>query len=86
MQPMKKFISGPISATIWLNTGKENKEYKTVSFARNYKDKDGNWKTTNSLRINDLPRASLVLSKAYEYLVTNNSSEQQDSLEENVVY
>lgn len=83
MQPMKKFVSGPISATIWLNTDKENKEYKTVSFARNYKDKDGNWKTTNSLRISDLPRASLVLSKAYEFLTISQRNGQDV---EEVVY
>ena len=34
-----------------------------------YTDKDGNWKSTNSMRINDLPKAALVLNKAYEYLV-----------------
>jgi hypothetical protein len=71
-QPEKKFRAGPVSATIWLNHGKdsEGKEttYKTVSFERSYMDKEGNWQTTNSLRAGDLPRAVLVLNKAYEYL------------------
>lgn len=67
--PLKKFRAGAIVATIWSNTAKEGDgEYKTVSFERSYKDKDGLWKTTNSLRVNDLPRASLVLQKAYEYI------------------
>jgi hypothetical protein len=32
-------------------------------------DKNGEWQSTNTLRINDLPKASLVLQKAYEYIV-----------------
>lgn len=71
-RPDKKFRAGAISATIWNNETKNDKgelvEYQTISFARNYTDKDGNWKTTSSLRASDLPKAILVLNKAYEYL------------------
>ncbi|MBU90400.1 hypothetical protein CMO94_02560, partial [Candidatus Woesearchaeota archaeon] len=71
--PEKKFSTGGLTATIWENQGK-NKEgldvsYKTVSFQRRYMDKKGEWQSTNTLRINDLPKASLVLQKAYEYIV-----------------
>ena len=72
--PEKKFRAGAISATIWQNEG-QNREgekvaYRTISLERGYKDKKtGEWKSTNSYRINDLPRAALVLEKAYEYLV-----------------
>lgn len=70
--PVKSFRAGPIQATIWRNPArnKEGKEieFTTVSFERQYRDKEGNWKTTHSLRINDLPKASLVLRKAYEFL------------------
>ena len=71
--PEKKFRAGPVSATIWANQAvtKEGKQatYSTISIARNYKDKEDKWQSTNSLRVNDLPRAALVLQKAYEYLV-----------------
>ena len=71
-RPEKKFRSGPISATIWSNEGHNDKgeavQYKTVSFDRSYMDKEGNWQKTNSLRTSDLPKAMLVLGKAYEYL------------------
>lgn len=71
--PEKKFSTGAIQATIWKNdVKKENSEpasYMTVSLNRRYKDKDGIWKSTTSLRVNDLPKASLVLQKAYEYIV-----------------
>jgi len=71
--PEKKFRAGAISATVWRNKGQsktgEEVEYKTISIDRNYKDKEGNWQNTNSLRLNDLPRAAMVLQKAYEFLV-----------------
>ena len=71
--PEKKFSTGSLVATVWENQGK-NKEgddvsYRTVSFQRRYMDKNGDWQSTNTLRINDLPKASLVLQKAFEYLV-----------------
>ena len=71
-QPLKKFRAGAIAATIWENPiEKEGKTtvYNTISFERGYKDKDGVWKSTSSLRTADLPKAVVVLSKAYEYLV-----------------
>ena len=77
-QPEKKFRAGAIAATVWLNEGQgkdgEKRAYNTISFERSYKDKDGKWKSTNSLRINDLPRAVVVLNKAYEYIVTKDRS------------
>lgn len=70
--PEKKFRAGPITATVWKNQVQtadgEEREFRTVSFDRSYKDKTGNWKNTNSLRVNDLPKAQMVLGKAYEYL------------------
>jgi hypothetical protein len=71
--PEKKFSTGVITATVWQNQGKsrsgEPVAYRTVSLQRRYKDKNGVWQTANSFRVNDLPKAALVLEKAYEYLV-----------------
>ena len=77
--PEKKFRAGAISATVWKNeTIKDGKvvEYRTISFTRNYQDAKGEWNTTSSLRINDLPRARLVLDKAYEYLILKETAEE----------
>lgn len=80
--PVKKFKAGAISATIWENQSKnkqgESITYKSISFDRNYKDAQGNWQTTNSLRTADLPRAALVLNKAYEFLTLNNPESEVD--------
>lgn len=69
--PEHKIRSGAISVAIWANEQDSPNGkivYKTVSFERTYKDKDGKWQSTNKLRAADLPRAVLVLNKAYEYL------------------
>lgn len=72
-QPEARFTAGAISATVWQNasSGKDGQQmsYHTVSLQRSYKDRDGNWQHTSSMRLNDLPKARLVLSKAYEFLV-----------------
>ncbi|MCK4589202.1 MAG: hypothetical protein KAT77_02080 [Nanoarchaeota archaeon] len=71
--PEKKFRAGAISATVWSNKTKnktgEEVSYKTISMERCYKDKEGNWKNTNSMRVNDLPKAWTVLMEAYKFLV-----------------
>ncbi len=77
-QPAKKFRAGPIVATIWENkTLKDGKElmYNTISFERNYKDKNDQWQTTTALRTNDLPKAILVLSKAFEQLALSENNQ-----------
>ena len=71
--PEKKFSTGGLTATVWENQGKNREgidvSYRTVSFQRRYMDKNGEWQSTSTLRVNDIPKASLVLQKAYEYLV-----------------
>jgi hypothetical protein len=76
--PETKFRSGAIAATIWSNeTVRDGKkvEYKSVTFERSYKDKNDQWQSTNSLRTADIPKAILVLSKAYEHLALNADEE-----------
>ena len=83
--PEKKFSTGVVSAAIWKNKGISKSsmpvEFRTVSLQRRYTDKSGEWKSTNSLRTNDLPKAILVLSKAYEHLVLKEQTK-EDSEEE----
>ena len=71
--PEKKFRAGGVTATIWLNHKKEDEgkqsTFRTISIERSYMDKDNNWQSTNTLRVNDLPKANLVVQKAYEYIL-----------------
>ena len=67
-QPEMKFRAGGICATVWKNQG-EKGAYNTISLERSYKDKNGQWQKSNSFRVNDLPKAAVVLNKAFESLV-----------------
>ena len=75
-QPEKKFRAGAVCATIWKNqTEKADKEieYRTISLERSYQKKTGEWGSTSSFRVNDIPKATLVLQKAYEYVTLKQS-------------
>ena len=86
-KPEKVFKAGAVRASIFRNTavrdGKQLLFPKTVIEVR-YKDKNGQWKGTNSLSLADLPKAIVALQKAYEYLLENRDgpSPDQDSEED----
>ncbi|MFH1511320.1 MAG: hypothetical protein ABIF10_06520 [Candidatus Woesearchaeota archaeon] len=79
--PEKKFSAGAVSATVWKNEvqGKPGASYFSVGLQRSYKDKDGNWQHTTSLRLNDLPKASLVLERVYEFLVLKETGDEAEA-------
>ena len=73
-QPEITFRHGPCSASVFVNEyerGEETFTVRNVVFQRRYQDKEGNWQTTNSLKVNDIPKAVLVLQKCYEFLTSN---------------
>ena len=78
-KPEKRFSTGSLVASVWNNNGKskngEEIDFKTVSLQRRYKDKSGEWQSSNTLRMNDLPKASLLLQKAFEFLVMKEQAE-----------
>lgn len=67
-KPVKKFSAGGVQVAVWENEGKNGKQFYSVSIDRRYKDSNDQWKSTNSLKAADLPKAILALNKAYEYL------------------
>ncbi len=73
MAPEKTFKAGQLSATIWKNQ-QDKFETFNVQLQKNYKDKMGNWKTTNNLSLNDIPKAEIILKKAYEFLVLKDNA------------
>ncbi|MFH1399594.1 MAG: hypothetical protein ABIG95_05790 [Candidatus Woesearchaeota archaeon] len=77
--PEKKYSTGSISATIWKNQAQSKTtgqpvEFKTITLQRRYKDKSGEWQSSGSFRTSDLPKAALVLNKAYEFLLLRESA------------
>lgn len=79
-RPEQKFRAGPIEASIWKNEKEKDgvvREYRSVTFQRRFKDKDGKWKSSNTLQVYDLPRALIVLGKAYESLILTQSEKEE---------
>lgn len=69
---------GGVSATVFNNMKTINGSdvnIQTISLQRSYKDAQGEWKHTTNLGVNDIPKAKLALSKAYEYVVLRESGE-----------
>ena len=75
-QPEIVFRHGACSAAIFakeVTRGEETFTIRTVSFQRRYRDANGDWQSTSTLGVNDIPKAILTLNKAFEYLTANNS-------------
>ena len=84
-KPEKSFKCGACEAAIFENEVARNGskvKIKKVSFQKRYNSSEGEWKTTYSLDVNDIPKAILALSKAYEHLVLRNGNgDVEDSAE-----
>ncbi len=80
-KPEKVFKMGAVRASIFRNIierdGKSIPLAKVIIEVR-YKDKSGEWKGTNSLSLNELPKAITALQKAYEYLLEHRDAEEPD--------
>ncbi len=80
-KPINKYKSGAIEAAIWNNESTFNNskvEFKTVSLTRSYKKKGEDvWRSESlNLRRQDLIKAILVLQKAQEELLMQQSEEE----------
>ncbi len=84
VKPEIVFKVGAVRASIFRNTIQKNGQFiplpKVVIEVR-YKDKTGMWQGTNSLSLNDLPKAILALQKAFEYLMEHKQPEQTENPE-----
>jgi hypothetical protein len=77
-KPEKVFQHGALKAAIFANEHDKDGHSFTVrriSFQKLYRDREGMLKTTSSLEVNDLPKAILVLQKAFDYLTISHELE-----------
>ena len=83
-KPEQVFKVGAVRASVFRNIIQKNGRAiplpKVVIEVR-YKDKTGQWNGTNSLSLNDLPKAILALQKAFEYLLEHKQPEQAEDPE-----
>jgi len=80
-KPEKVFKMGAVRASIFRNTIERNGQPVTlpkVIIEVRYRDKAGQWQGTNSLSLNELPKAIAALQKAYEYLLTEGTHDIQE--------
>ncbi len=81
-KPETVFKMGAVRASIFRNTIEKAGQViplpKVVIEVR-YKDKTGQWQGTNSLSLNDLPKAILALQKAYEYLMEHKETSKPEN-------
>lgn len=84
-KPEKVFKVGAVRASVFHNEiqhgGRAIILPKVVLEVR-YKDKTGQWKGTNSLSLNDLPKAILAMQQAFEFLTTKRDSLQDKAPED----
>nr|WP_319517142.1 hypothetical protein [uncultured Cohaesibacter sp.] len=64
-RPVDKLNDGNLKASIWENES-EKGTFHSVSFARTYRDKDGNLADTNHFSKNDLLKLSRLAEKSYD--------------------
>ena len=88
-KPETVFKVGAVRAAIFRNTIEKAGQLiplpKVVIEVR-YKDKTGQWQGTNSLSLNDLPKAILALQKAFEYLMEHKDPRQPENSNVNDIY
>ena len=73
-KPIKSFKAGAVKASVFENQNTYNGKQSTilkVVIDKSYKDSNDRWQSTNSFSANnELPKAILVLQKAFEYCVS----------------
>ena len=72
-KPEKVFKMGAVRASIFCNTIERDGQVipiRKVVIEVRYRDKAGQWQGTNSLSLNEVPKAVAALQQAYEYLLT----------------
>ena len=89
VKPEIVFKVGAVRASVFRNIIEKNGEtipLPKVAIEVRYKDKTGQWKGTNSLSLNDLPKAILALQKAFEYLMEHKEPQQSEKPNTNSLY
>lgn len=75
--PERIFKMGAVRASVFANP--LHRDGQTIALRKvvlevRYKDRHGKWQGTNTLSINDLPKAIAALQQAYEYLLSLSTS------------
>ena len=86
--PVKKFSAGAISCSLWENqiaVGGIPTTVLKASVERRYKDRNGEWKSSNSYSRNEIPLVIHLLQEAFGYMLKDHSTEEMKVEEETVL-
>ena len=85
-KPIKRFSQGLLNVAIWKNIGTSRyggeSVFHTISISRGYKDKSGEFKSSNSLRPEDLSVVREMLSQAENFLNEIPAEMEEEIIEE----
>ncbi|MFH1613794.1 MAG: hypothetical protein ABIG61_01740 [Planctomycetota bacterium] len=87
-KPIAKFKAGMVSAAIWENQIEVKGKTVTMLKAtvqRRYKDKDGDWKSSQSFSRNEIPLAIYCLQQAFETMLGESDGDTDNNVEEEIV-
>ena len=76
MKPEKVFRIGSVSASVFVNeveTDNGKRKIRNVNLQRSYRD-DGEWKTSSSFGLGDLPQAMEVMRLALDHVASKEAS------------
>ena len=77
-RPVAEIPVGSIRAAIWRNETANGHLVFNVTFSRLYKDREGNWKNSDSIGRDELPLLSRAADVAHDWIL---SVEQQEEAE-----
>lgn len=81
-KPEMKIRIGGVTAAVFArtNTTKDGRKFESrqVVLDRTYKDAKGEWQATNNFDVNDVPKAILALSRAYEHILKAGDADSTD--------
>ena len=81
-KPTATFRFGPVSAAVFTNDVKlpsgKTITVANVTLRRSYRNTEGVWEHTHTLRVSDLLPAALALTKCYESIADANGSDERE--------
>ncbi len=75
-KPETTFKAGAVRASVFVNTFQRNGgsgAMRKATLDVRYQDKNGEWQSTHSFSLNEIPKAIIVLLKVYDYLLSQGS-------------
>ena len=82
MQPEQVIRFGAVSASVFVNemeTDGGKKAVRNVKLQRRYRNGDGEWKSSTSFTLSDLPVAIAVLERAMNYVARKEGDSASDA-------